>query len=585
MKKDNYYAICIGINEYAEKNIRSLRYAEKDCRNLAATLTDDRIGLFHKDKVKLILGENAKRGYIYRVLKEEVLNCQNTDTVLIYFSGHTYQKGNEFYFLPYNATKKEFEDDPDAYMSLRAMRNEIFQDSRAQHLVVILDTCFSGSIFLKDAFTPSPNDIIDIIKTEVSSSENVEICSRSFLVSSSSAEPSLEDEKLENGVFTYNLLQGLREGAMNHETGEVTVGSLFEYVKNHMKDQRPGIFTVSFENLALTKPGKGHIPQEFFKSFEQTEIAKISSYPEAIPFTNFLEQYKKFIDDFICYLRDYSIPVAEEKTLQAILTLTKADSVFLISKKPGKWEIHAEQHAEGAPISQIVETVIPNILATISTITDHGKSGANNLQKNIFGINTSGIYSAISPSKSAAAISLSKGEPHDILIIYGDQESLSQFQYDYFAEIIEGIFIGLKEYPGAHPESIEASLLDHLRTSYRFLPRSFYERRFDIFNARLQKMSMRFQPIINIEKQEAYIDGFEALASDPSNNKTPLDLLKAAELWGPKFKVELDSYFLSKAITSYQAKLKATPGRRRPEDVLDFSINVYPESLIRTHYF
>jgi len=79
--------------------------------------------------------------------------------------------------------------------------------------------------------------------------------------------------------------------------------------------------------------------------------------------------------------------------------------------------------------------------------------------------------------------------------------------------------------------------------------------------------------------------GWEALARDTLSNKedpkAPFILFKTAEQWGVRFQVELDLYFLDKAITTYTTE---KPSTRRIDDLKPLTINIYPESLIRTSY-
>ncbi len=64
----------------------------------------------------------------------------------------------------------------------------------------------------------------------------------------------------------------------------------------------------------------------------------------------------------------------------------------------------------------------------------------------------------------------------------------------------------------------------------------------------------------------------------------PVDLFAAAELWGRKFIIELDQFLFNLAISSYKKALLESHTSRYNE-ILPLSINVYPESLIRTAYF
>ena len=133
------------------------------------------------------------------------------------------------------------------------------------------------------------------------------------------------------------------------------------------------------------------------------------------------------------------------------------------------------------------------------------------------------------------------------------------------------------------PALVEAAIIDALKKDFQFVSESLYERRFQLFCERLQRVVVYFEPVICIDGNEFFISGWEALARDTESLTAPVDLFEAAELWGSRFKVELDQYFLKVAAKSYKEARKLK--QRRLSDVVPLSVNVYPESLVRTAYF
>lgn len=55
----NAHAILIGIDHYDDPKLPSLNYAEKDCRDLKAALSDPESGTFPAENVTLITGAEA----------------------------------------------------------------------------------------------------------------------------------------------------------------------------------------------------------------------------------------------------------------------------------------------------------------------------------------------------------------------------------------------------------------------------------------------------------------------------------------------------------------------------------------------
>ncbi|NJL10311.1 MAG: EAL domain-containing protein [Calothrix sp. SM1_7_51] len=131
-------------------------------------------------------------------------------------------------------------------------------------------------------------------------------------------------------------------------------------------------------------------------------------------------------------------------------------------------------------------------------------------------------------------------------------------------------------------ELVEAAIVDDLKRDFGFVSASLYERRFQLFCQNLRRMIVHFEPIFDLE--HLTICGWEALARDPESLKAPVDLFDAVELWGPQFSIELDQHFLKVATKSYQEARKQLK-QNRINEILPLSVNVYPESLMRTAYF
>jgi EAL domain-containing protein (putative c-di-GMP-specific phosphodiesterase class I) len=153
------------------------------------------------------------------------------------------------------------------------------------------------------------------------------------------------------------------------------------------------------------------------------------------------------------------------------------------------------------------------------------------------------------------------------------------------SQILVALYEAIQTRSPLRPHLIEAAMLDQLRRSYGFLPIALYNRRFDLFCDRLSQMVVYFEPVLRLDPDYLYIDSWEALAGDPENDQAPVDLFEAAELWGDRFLIELDAYFLEQAVKSYRDACQFSSGRRRKEDIRELSVNVYPQSLVRSAYY
>ncbi len=110
-----------------------------------------------------------------------------------------------------------------------------------------------------------------------------------------------------------------------------------------------------------------------------------------------------------------------------------------------------------------------------------------------------------------------------------------------------------------------------------------YERQLELFKRRLETMTVYFEPTIALFNPPT-ICTWEALARDPVTKKAPNELFITAELWGKQFLIELDIYFLHTAIRNFVDPENRQPYFRRPSDIQDLSVNVYPDTLVRRAY-
>jgi len=236
------WAVVVGINDYL--HTRDLKYAVNDARAFAAYLREtlevpeERIfvlenGEATRDRVQSLLGTVLKR------------KAAADDTVIIFYAGHGAAEtdpldldgdGFEKYLLPQDARLD------DLYSSAIAMKEiqTIFQRIRAERLIFIADTCYSGA---------SGGRSMLASKTRAALSEQFfervsQGKGRVILSACSANEVSKEDDGLGHGLFTYYLLKGLEGEADPDGDGIITVSEVFGYLSRKVpeasgQDQHP----------------------------------------------------------------------------------------------------------------------------------------------------------------------------------------------------------------------------------------------------------------------------------------------------------------------------------------------------------
>jgi hypothetical protein len=241
-ERGEVWAAVIGINQYP--NARPLKYAVNDA--LAFTrylknyieLSEDHIFFLNereatKDNILSLLGTKLKR------------MASREDTVIIFYAGHGAVEtdpsnpdgdGFEKYLLPYDA---DLNDLFATSISMDEVR-KIFQRIRADRLIFIADTCYSGASGGRTMMaTKTRANLSDKFYERISRGKG-----RVIISSCSANEISKEDDNLQHGIFSYYMLEGLKGGADQDGDGIITVSELFSYLSRKVpqasaQDQHP----------------------------------------------------------------------------------------------------------------------------------------------------------------------------------------------------------------------------------------------------------------------------------------------------------------------------------------------------------
>jgi HEAT repeat protein len=240
--RGDIWAIVIGINAY--QNTRNLKYAVNDARAFKDYLKDN-VGI-PDERIFYLTDQDATKSRIESLLGTTIKRkAARDDTVIIFYAGHGAVEpdpsnldgdGFEKYLLPHDA---DLEDLYSTSISMNDIRT-IFTRIRADRLIFIADTCYSGA---------SGGRTMTATKTRANLSDKFyERISRGkgrVIISSCSAnEVSKEDDNLQHGVFSYYMLEGLKGRADQDSDGIITVSELFSYISRKVpqasgQDQHP----------------------------------------------------------------------------------------------------------------------------------------------------------------------------------------------------------------------------------------------------------------------------------------------------------------------------------------------------------
>ena len=229
----NDFAVVIGVEKY--ESLPAAEFAGRDAEAVRAHLTA--LG-YPTRNIYFLSGPQATRAKFAQSLNTWLPNRVDANsTVFFYYSGHGAPdpKTGQAYLVPVDGDAEDLDSTAYPIKQLYAKLGDL----KARHVVVALDSCFSGaggrSVIAKGTrplvgsidLGGVPDNVIALTasnKSEVSGT--------------------LEDQG--HGAFTYYMLKGL-EGAAKNGSGHVTVQSLYGYLapkvqdaaRLHNRDQTP----------------------------------------------------------------------------------------------------------------------------------------------------------------------------------------------------------------------------------------------------------------------------------------------------------------------------------------------------------
>ena len=207
------YAVIVGINDYADKAIPDLKYAESDAKAVYRTLTDPAVGRFPADNVTLLLGKDATPGRIKAALYK-LRGVDKNDLVIVFYSGHGAKEGDEAFWVTQDAESKALGATSLTNSDIRKYLAKI----PSQRLVVLLDCCYAASTVKKSLL--DPQKLFGDFQGK----------GRVTIAGSADNQEALEYEDRKAGVFTHFLVQGLRGAADSNTDGVVTFDELWTHL-------------------------------------------------------------------------------------------------------------------------------------------------------------------------------------------------------------------------------------------------------------------------------------------------------------------------------------------------------------------
>ncbi|OUL18803.1 hypothetical protein BV378_34845 [Nostoc sp. RF31YmG] len=223
------WLLLVGVNQYQDEQLPSLRYSAVDCQVLAEALAGATKEQFPQRQVKIYHDFANQLPLLVTVresLRQIAADAQPIDTVLFYFSGHgMLQPNTQEAFLCLADTQKDSLEQTG--LPVKELLTQLSK-SGAQNQLVWLDACHSGGMTLRGAIAepllnPTPQ-LVDALQRNATKGKGFYA-----LLSCDVNQQSWEFPELGHGVFTYYLMRGLNGDAADTQ-GVIFADGLYRYV-------------------------------------------------------------------------------------------------------------------------------------------------------------------------------------------------------------------------------------------------------------------------------------------------------------------------------------------------------------------
>ena len=225
-RKDDF-AIVIGISDYREKSIPAVKYAKRDAEIMAGYLQN--VGGIPKTNIKVLTDEGATKSDIEAHMEDWLQRrVSERSTVFVYYAGHGAPdtQSREAYILPYEGHP----DFPSKLYPLKKMY-ESLNKLPARNMVVMLDSCFSGSGGRSVAKAGGRDLVIVSIEDPILARGKIMV-----LAAATGTQISSDYDKAQHGLFTYYLLKGMSGEADRDTNGTIEIGEMYDYVRKNVSD-------------------------------------------------------------------------------------------------------------------------------------------------------------------------------------------------------------------------------------------------------------------------------------------------------------------------------------------------------------
>jgi hypothetical protein len=233
------WAVIIGVSNYEDSRIPSLRYATRDAQVLHDWLVSPGGGRYAPSNVKLLLDKNATNEKIKDALFNWLKQAIEEDVVVIYFAGHGSPESpdahHNLYLLPYNT---RYDNIAVTGFPMWDIETALKRFIKARRVVIIADACHAAGV--GQAFDIAARADRGLQINPINAGlQNLTDTGEGVCVISASRDREFSQEGREwgggHGVFSHYLIEGLKGAADFDKSGSVTIGEITVYVSQQVR--------------------------------------------------------------------------------------------------------------------------------------------------------------------------------------------------------------------------------------------------------------------------------------------------------------------------------------------------------------
>lgn len=227
-KFDTLYLLSAGVSKYPNFSAdEQLTYPAKDAADFAFMFQKKGSNLYKQIDLKVLANEKVTRAELMKELQRLKEKVGPNDVAILFLAGHGFLYENKYYFATSDMEKPKVKD--------TALPGSTIQDLVANlkgRGVFFLDTCHSG-FAVSDLRV---NSDINGMLNEAEDEKGVVVLS-----GAGGKQSALEDDKWQNGAFTYAIKEGIMNGKADFaRDGRITPPLLHAWVSQKMKEMTKG---------------------------------------------------------------------------------------------------------------------------------------------------------------------------------------------------------------------------------------------------------------------------------------------------------------------------------------------------------